>query len=54
MIEMICKSCGQTFERRGAKRGGQPDCNECRLAKELERRKSIGIARAGKVEKVSV
>jgi formylmethanofuran dehydrogenase subunit E len=54
MIELTCNSCGNTFERRGAKRGGKPDCNECRLTKELERRRYVGVAMPGKVEKVGV
>lgn len=37
MIELECKSCGKTFERRGVKCGGKPDCNECRDLKERMR-----------------
>ena len=30
MIELTCPKCGKDFERRGAKRGGKPYCNECK------------------------
>ena len=39
MIEMTCASCLKTFERRGAKRGKQPECMECRDVKEAARKK---------------
>lgn len=37
MIELQCPTCLKTFERRGAKRGKHPDCNECRDLKEAKR-----------------
>lgn len=37
MIEMICGNCGQTFERRGHKRGKKPHCIECQKKAEQER-----------------
>lgn len=30
MIELMCKRCKQTFERRGANKGKQPLCTQCR------------------------
>lgn len=41
MIELVCPTCKNIFERRGHRRGKYPDCNECRNSKEQERIKGI-------------
>ena len=51
MIELQCKSCNKTFERRGAKRGGHPDCNECRETKERNRSTKQRVASPSKLQR---
>jgi predicted amidophosphoribosyltransferase len=47
MIELTCPKCGKDFERRGAKRGGKPYCNECKA------QSSVSSSSSGAGESVS-